>query len=112
MHGCYHPLTSVSYGQGVFYARQTRPNELVPGPPEGCALLTRSERLNVLDSRAIRCVQSDMMTTVMGSTTHVCGRAAISRARYQTTRRPAHLCRKLDLLPSPQDLPAIGALCR
>ena len=40
--------------QGVYYARQSKPNEAVPGPPEGCALLMRSERLNVLASKTFR----------------------------------------------------------
>ena len=40
--------------QGLYYARQSRPNEAVPGPPEGCALLTRSKRLTLLASKTVR----------------------------------------------------------
>ena len=40
--------------QGLYYSRQSRPNEAVPGPPEGCALLTRNERLTLLASRTVR----------------------------------------------------------
>ena len=49
----------------MFYARQTRANELVPGPPEGCALLIRTERLNVLDSRTFRCGAAECGTWLM-----------------------------------------------
>lgn len=44
----------VLLAQGLYYARQSRQNEAVPGPPEGCALLARSQRLRLLASKSIR----------------------------------------------------------